>query len=125
MDTLTKFINPGIGFLATLIFGFWLSRAGKPYNGVLFNMHKLIALGTVVLTAVQIYSLLKGSHVQTLFILAVTGAVIGVMALFASGAFLSIGNLNYAAMKLVHNIALFLVVIGMGLAVYVLIGRTL
>lgn len=123
MDALAKFINPGIGFLATLALGFWLGRAGKPYNGILFNIHKLVALGTVVFTIIQIYNLLKGSQAETLIILSVIVAAIGVIALFASGAFLSIGNLGYGVMKLIHNIAPFLVVIGVGLAIYIPTGK--
>ena len=38
MDITSKFITPGIVFLLTLVFGFWLSNAGKPYNGILFNI---------------------------------------------------------------------------------------
>ena len=41
METLSKFTAPGVVFILTLIFGFWLSSTGKPYNGVLFNIHKL------------------------------------------------------------------------------------
>ena len=34
----------GAGIFALFIFlsGFWLSRLGKPYNGMVFNIHKLI-----------------------------------------------------------------------------------
>ena len=123
MDTFAKFIIPGIGFLATLIVGFWLSRAGKPYNGALFNVHKFIALGTVVFTAIQLNNLLKGSQVQPLFILSGIVAVIAVIALFVSGAFLSIGNLNDGVMKLIHNIVPFLLVISTGMAIFSLTGR--
>ena len=56
MEIASKFIAPGIVFLLTLVFGFWLNNSGKPYNGILFNIHKLIALGAVVATAMQIYN---------------------------------------------------------------------
>ncbi len=57
METLSKFTLPGILFALTLAFGFWLSHAGKPYNGLLFNVHKLIALGAVVLAVLRLASL--------------------------------------------------------------------
>jgi hypothetical protein len=47
METLSKFTLHGILFALTFAFGFGSSRAGKPYNGLLFNAHKLIALGAV------------------------------------------------------------------------------
>lgn len=120
MDTLSKFLNPGIGFVATVAFGFWLSRVGKPYNGILFNFHKLIALGTVVITAMQIYKLLANSEPQTLLLVLIVVTGVCVVALFASGAFMSIGNLNYQTMKLIHNIAPVFVAIAMATMIYML-----
>jgi hypothetical protein len=58
MDTLSIFILSGILFLLTLAFGFWVSHLRKPYNSLLFNIHTLIALGSVVGTINQLYKLL-------------------------------------------------------------------
>jgi hypothetical protein len=125
MEIASKFIAPGIVFLLTLIFGFWLSNSGKPYNGILFNIHKLIALGAVVATATQIYNIFKVMEPQSPIVILVILAAICVVALFASGAFMSIGNLNYHVMKTIHNIAPVLMVIAMALTLYFLSGRNL
>ena len=105
MDTITKFTIPGILFLLTLAFGVWLSNSGKPYNGVLFNIHKLIALGAVIVTAVQVYPALTNVRVQVLIIALVVVAGLCVVALFASGTLLSLGKPMNGAMLLVHQIA--------------------
>jgi hypothetical protein len=118
MDITSRFVTPGIVFLLTLVFGCWLSRSGKPYNGILFNIHKLIALGVVILAVIQIYSLLKGSQLQTMLVVSLIITGICVVALFASGAFMSIGNLNYQIMKTIHNVAPVLLVIVMALTIY-------
>ena len=125
MEIASKFIAPGIVFLLTLVFGFWLNNSGKPYNGILFNIHKLIALGAVVATAMQIYNIFKVMGSQSPIVILVILAAICVVALFASGAFLSIGNLNYQLMKTIHNIAPVLIVIAMALTFYFLSGRNL
>ena len=125
MEIASKFIAPGIVFLLTLVFGFWLSNSGKPYNGILFNIHKLIALGAVVATAMQIYNIFKVMGSQSPIVILVILAAICVVALFVSGAFLSIGNLNYQLMKTIHNIAPVLMVIAMALTLYFLSGRNL
>ena len=125
MEIASKFIAPGIVFLLTLVFGFWLNNSGKPYNGILFNIHKLIALGAVVATAMQIYNIFKVMGSQSPIVILVILAAICVVALFASGAFLSIGNLNYQLMKTIHNIAPVLMVIAMALTLYFLSGRNL
>jgi hypothetical protein len=115
MTTLSNFFTPAIVFILTLLFGFWLSRRGKPYNGILFNTHKLIALGTVILLSMKIYDTFRNMEVQILLIILLIVAGLCMVALFASGAFLSIGNMNYRVMKTIHNVAPVLLVIAMGL----------
>ncbi|MBI5294514.1 MAG: hypothetical protein HY869_03485 [Chloroflexi bacterium] len=125
MDTVSKFLTPGIVFLLTLGFGLWLSLAGRPYNGLLFNVHKLAALGAVILAGIQVYALMKGLSPQGWLTALTVIAVLCVLALFASGAFMSIGNLNYQAMLTIHRIALPLEFIAMAGIIALLAGKTL
>ena len=118
MGTYSKLFIPGIGLLFTLAFGFWLSRRGKPYNGFLFNVHKLIALGTVIITVMQVHKIHNNLNAQALLVV----AGICIVALFASDAFLSIGNLDYALMKTIHKIALSLAAVDMAVATYLLLS---
>ena len=125
MDALSEITNSGISFLLTLVFGFWLSKVGKPYNGILFNIHKLIALGTVILVSMQLYEALKARELQVLIILLIAGAAIGVIALFATGAFMSIGKLNFRALKTIHTLAPLVLVTVMALAIFLLVRNPL
>ncbi len=125
MDTITKFTIPGILFLLTLAFGVWLSNSGKPYNGVLFNIHKLIALGAVIVTAVQVYPALTNVRVQVLIIALIVVAGLCVVALFTTGALLSLGKPMNGAMLLIHQIAPVLLAVSMSVAVYLLVERKL
>jgi hypothetical protein len=120
VNVMTQFTTPVLAFISTLVFGFWLSKVGKPYNGILFNVHKLIALGTVILVTMQIYGMLKILELQVLFIILMIIAGICVVALFASGAFMSIGNLNYVVMLAVHRVALALGSITIVMLIYFL-----
>ena len=45
MGTASRFALPGALLLITYVSGFWLSALGRPYQGLPFNVHKLIALG--------------------------------------------------------------------------------
>jgi hypothetical protein len=119
---LSKFMLPGIAFILTLVFGFWLSHLGKPYNGLLFNIHKLIALAAVVVTVIQVFKLLKGMESQALIIVAVVVVALCVIALFASGALMSVGKLDYALTLTVHRIAPVVLVIAMVIIVMTLKG---
>jgi hypothetical protein len=123
MDTASKFTVPAIAFLLTLGFGLWLSYSGKPYNGPLFNVHKLIALGATILTAIQIYQALKATDVQAILIGLIVIAGLGVVALFATGALMSMGKLPYKVLLTIHNIAPFLVGISLVALIYILAGR--
>jgi hypothetical protein len=122
MDTITKFTAPGIAFLLTLTFGVWLSNSGKPYNGILFNVHKLIALGAVIVTVVQLAQTFKTANALAAIIALLVMAAICVIALFASGALMSAGKLDYTLMLTIHRIAPVVVIITMALVVY-LFGR--
>ena len=105
MVALSKFTIPGVLFLLTLVFGFWLSNVGKPYNGMLFNIHKLIALGAVVLAAIQFSKMINIVASLTPLIILLVVAVICVIALFASGALMSMGKLDYSLTLTIHRVA--------------------
>ena len=115
MHILYQFAVPGGLFILTLVFGFWLSRLGKPYNGILFNVHKLIALGAVVVTDIQVVILLRGMETQTLVSVLLVGVALCVIALFVSGALMSAGKLEYNLMLAIHRVASFVLVAGLGL----------
>jgi len=81
----------GLLFLLTLISGLWLSRSGKPFNGMIFTMHKLIALGTVIVIGMNLYHLYRAVEARTLVVLSVIVASgLLFLALFVSGALLSL-----------------------------------
>ncbi len=121
MDTLSKFTIPGILFLLTLVFGFWLSRVGKPYNGLLFNLHKLIALGAIVLAIIQFSKLLQTTASLAPLIALLVVAGVCVVALFASGALMSLGNLDYTLTLTIHRVAPVALTIALGWVIYLLI----
>lgn len=120
MDILSGLFNPMLGFVLTLVFGFWLSRRGRPYNGLLFNVHKLIALATVILAGMALYQVLKVLDGAMIINVLLAIAALCVIALFASGALMSAGKGEYRVMKLIHNISPFALVIAMGCMVYML-----
>jgi hypothetical protein len=122
METISKFNSSGILFVLTLVFGVWLSQSGKPYNSLLFNIHKLVALGTVIVVGVQLSRMLKNTDPLALIIALLVVAALCVVALFASGALMSMGKLDYTLTLTIHRIALGVLVIGMVLEIY-LLGR--
>ncbi len=118
----SKLVFPGIAFILTLVFGFWLSHVVKPYNALLFNVHKLIALSAVVVTVVQLVKLLKGADALALVIVLLVVAALCVIALFASGALMSMGKLDYTLMLTVHRVAPVVLVIAMVIVMFTIKG---
>ena len=123
MDTLSKFILSAILLILTLAFGFWLSSAGKPYNGILFNLHKLIALGGVIYTVWQFSLWLNVANAPLALSVLLVMAALCVIVLFASGGLLSAGKLDYALMLTIHRVGLAALVVVLG-AVVLLLEKT-
>jgi hypothetical protein len=67
----------GIALVLVVVFalGFWLSRAGRPFNGLLLNLHKLIALGMAIYLAVTAYRMHQAAGLSgtELTVVVVTG----------------------------------------------------
>jgi hypothetical protein len=122
LNILSRFVIAGIVFILTLVFGFWLSRSGRPYNGLLFNIHKLIALAAVIVTVVQLVGVLKGTDLPALSIALLALAALCAVGLFVSGALMSAGKLDHALLHTIHRVALAALVITLPSAIF-LLGR--
>ena len=108
METIsTKLIAAGILFLLTLISGFILSRSGRPLNVGLTTIHKLIAVGTIILIGMAVYQLYKtteGKVFIEMSILFISG--IFFLALIATGALLTREEMQLPEVVLkVHQLA--------------------
>jgi hypothetical protein len=79
-----RIVGSAVLFLLVFIFGFWLSRSGKPYNQVIFTIHKLTTLGAVILLAMTISQAHQATPLNLLQI-----SVIGITAMFFVGAILT------------------------------------
>jgi hypothetical protein len=96
----------GLLFLFTLISGVWVSHSGKPINLVIFTIHKLIALATVIVIVMNVYQLYRAVDIRTFVepvVIAVTGLLF--IVLFISGALLSLGKSLSGAILRIHQVA--------------------
>lgn len=109
---------PLILFFLTLPFGFWLLVLGKPYNGLLFNIHKLLALAGVVLAVMAINKEIRGGIALEAIIISLVIAAICVIASFLSGAMMSAGKLDFHLMQTLHRIAAGIMVVVIAWVIY-------
>lgn len=102
--SVTRLAWPALFFVGIFGSGFWLTRAGRPYNGALFTIHKLIALAAVVFLAVTIYRLGRPAGLGGGQLAAVIGAGLCFVALIVTGGLLSALKVPPPATRVVHHI---------------------
>lgn len=91
METIpTKLIAAGILFLLTLVSGTIVSNSERPLSVITVTIHKLIAVGAIVLTGMavnQLYKTADGNALAGMIFIAASG--IFVLGLIATGALLT------------------------------------
>jgi hypothetical protein len=111
----------GLFFVFVFLSGIWLSRSGKPLNGIILTVHKLISLAAVVFLAITIYQLNQASDLSALGLIA--GAVTGLFFLGAiiTGGLLSTGKPMPSAILTAHQAVPFLTVLSTAATLYLLL----
>ena len=122
----TKMIAAGLLFLLTLISGVIVSRSGRPFSIGLVTVHKLIAVGTIVLIGMsinQLYKAVDGRLFIEWIVLVISG--IFFLALIATGALLTREEMQLPELVLkIHQAAPLLALISSTTAITLLVkGR--
>ncbi len=122
--SVTRIIICGLLFLLTLASGVWVSHAGKPINVVIFTIHKLIALTTVIVVATTVYNVHRAMPVREVIELA-TIAVTALLfiALFITGVLLSRNSPMPAAVLKIHQVAPLLALVSSTITTYLLVSN--
>ncbi len=119
----SRIMVTGLLSFFTVISGVWLSHSGKPINVAIFTIHKLIALATVIVIAVNVYQLYRAVDIRAfveVLIIAVTGLLF--IALFVTGALLSLGKPVPEAILMIHKVTPLLALISTGVSIYLLVS---
>ena len=119
---LAKVVITGAFFLFIFLFGFLLSRSGKPYSVILFNLHKLIAVGAVVFLGVMIYNIHRTAGLAPLQSAAIVVTGLCFIVTIIAGGLVSIDKPMPAVLSLVHRFAPYLTLLSTGATLYFLLG---
>jgi hypothetical protein len=125
MDTNTgKLIGAGVLFLLTIITGLIVSRSGRPLSTLLVTIHKLIAVGNIVLIGVIFSRLSKaGNGVMALEVIMIVVSAVLFLSLVATGSLLTREEMELPGIVLIlHQVAPALAGISSIIALY-LLGR--
>jgi len=129
----SKMIYTGLFFLFIFISGFWLSRSGKPYSSLIFNIHKLIGLGAGIFLIRTVYLTHQAAPLNpaqwtaisvTVLLFAFTVAAGGLLGVLAEGGFKSLGQGMQNAISLVHKFSPYLIALSTAMTLYLLLFRT-
>lgn len=118
-----KIIIIGILSIITILTGFVLHNLGRPLNTLIFTIHKLSALVAVILIGMLIYNFLKSTGANPLILFLTIFVVLSIIALFVSGALLSIDKFANITptLLIIHNVAIVFAAISTIITIYFLL----
>ncbi|MBN2348039.1 MAG: hypothetical protein JXJ22_04330 [Bacteroidales bacterium] len=105
MSLVLKIVVTGILFIVSIITGFWLHSIGRPLSTLMFTVHKLTAIVSVIFAVLIVSNQIKFTHPGTSVIVAALITGICVLFLIVSGALLSFEKPGIQMLVVVHNIA--------------------
>ena len=116
-------------FAFVFLFGFILSRTGKPYNSLIFNFHKLIGLATGIFLIVTVYQaphIGPFSPIQILSLVITVGIFVilvsagGLLSIEAAGGLKNISQATLGVISAVHKILPYLALLATAGTLYLL-----
>jgi hypothetical protein len=113
-----KLIETGVFFLLMFFSGFWLNRAGKPYPGGKFNLHKFIGLGTGAFLIVMVYRANQAAPLTAVQVTVVAITALLFILNVIAGGLVSLSKPMPGAVKLVHKVFPYLCAIAAGVTVF-------
>jgi hypothetical protein len=122
MNTIvSRMLTTGLFFLFIFLSGFWLSRAGKPYPVLVFTIHKLIALGTLVFLTILVYQINRLAPLQTVQIIAFAITIVFLITLIITGGLVSLDKVMPVMLLRVHEVVPYLTAVSAGITLFLLL----
>ncbi|NJC96371.1 MAG: hypothetical protein C3F07_18395 [Anaerolineales bacterium] len=87
---LARAASLGAAFLIMFLSGFWLNRKGKPYDTLIFTIHKMIGLGMGIFLYMTIRQIHRTASLDPIEILLVAFTVLSFLATVTTGSLLSV-----------------------------------
>jgi hypothetical protein len=122
MNALTsRIIWTGVLFILVFLSGFWLYRSDRPLNTIVLTVHKLVALGALILIGVTVYQVnqVTALNAPAWIMVVVTGVLF--VTTIITGGLLSLEQ-PVTAVSIVHKVGPFLTVGSTIVTVYLLAG---
>ena len=118
----SRILATGLFFLFIFVSGFWLSRLGKPYAVIVFTIHKLLALGALLFLGRLVYQAQQAAALQSMPLLAIAITALCLLALFVTGALISLEKVMPAILLRLHHVLPYLSVVSVGCTLYFILN---
>lgn len=99
-----KIIISGVLLILLIIAGILLHKAGKPYNTLIFAVHKICTIALVIIMVFVLVNYLKITGLPFSFYLVLSLATIALLSLLISGGMMSLDK-GEAGMLLIHRLS--------------------
>ena len=117
-DSISIIATIGVLFLIKFLSGIWLSRSGRPLNGIVLTVHKIVSLLIVVLIAITVRRLRQGIAVSAVETSAIVITGLFFLSAVVSGGLLSTGKPTPAVVGTVHKVTPLLAVLSTATLIY-------
>jgi hypothetical protein len=117
-----RIVGAGLFFLLIFLSGFWLRRSGKPYNTIIFSIHKIIGLTAGVYLIMTVYQIHQPASLNPVEITAIIVSVLFFSGTVAAGGLLSIDKPMPAAISMMHKLSPYLTVLSTMVTLYLFVG---
>ncbi len=122
--TSPRLIGTGLALLIVFVAGFGLINAEKPYNFIVFNLHKLVAVGVLIFFAVTAYQMNQTMRLTSGELTACIVTVIVFVATIITGGLVSLETQMPPVVLLLHRIMPFVTLVcTVGTLIFIVRGR--
>lgn len=117
------FVVTGLFFLFIFVFGYWLGHTGKPFNVVIFTVHKLLSVAAVVFLVIVIYKRNQAIPLSAIELIVVVVTGLFFLGNIITGGLLSIDKPMPLVILRMHQIIPYLTVCSTAAMLYLLLIR--
>lgn len=121
--TQLRAIVTGLFFVSIFLSGYWLSRSGKPYSAIIFNIHKFIGLAMGVFLIVTVRQVHQVARLGPVEIIVIVVTVSFFVATVTAGGLLSIDKPMPTAISMMHKLLPYASVLSIAVTLYLLLSR--
>lgn len=119
-----RVLGTGLSFFFIFGSGIWLSLSGRPLNGGIFAIHKIVSLGVGIFLIITMYKLNQAAPLGMTTWIAIVVTGLCFLGLVVSGSLLSFDKSMTVTILRVHQILPILTLVSTAICLYLLLSHS-